>query len=368
MPFCYILTVFAISYKKPERKYAMLAYQKMALENVRAHARADCMRQSEYLNRLCRQFDVDESALMENVLQSPITIIFHPDRLVHGGITILESLIRHGSYHGQFRTGTTNGGRTAYIGGDRFLWEQALFQGAYPADAMDRPKYGALNIFRYLDGGSVRFGSCFFIMKQDIPNRCTFSYGDSSSHPAVVCTSDTFACVLAALLKDVEMHQRMLNQVVSSPQEAFAILLSPSRIFRHLGRNLDYCIETHIHGDISLFSDVEHLYLDSSYRDTMIEQQAAKLCQMYEIELHWIPERHVYTEEIGKYFRGPAIPIVAQKIDDILGNHQGVIHAELIGRASRDSELNPVNWSDIGTENDMFQYLKQLWHTVGYFG
>ncbi len=368
MPFCYILTVFAISYKKPERKYAMLAYQKMALENVRAHARADCMRQSEYLNRLCRQFDVDESALMENVLQSPITIIFHPDRLVHGGITILESLIRHGSYHGQFRTGTTNGGRTAYIGGDRFLWEQALFQGAYPADAMDRPKYGMLNIFRYLDGGSVRFGSCFFIMKQDILNRCTFSYGDSSSHPAVVCTSDTFACVLAALLKDVEMHQRMLNQVVSSLQEAFVILLSPSRTFRHLGRNLDYCIETHIHGDISLFSDVEHFYLDSSYRDTMIEQQASKLCQMYEIKLHWIPERHVYTEEIGKYFRGPAIPIVAQKIDDILGNHQGVIHAELIGRASRDSELNPVNWSDIGTENDMFQYLKQLWHTVGYFG
>lgn len=368
MPFCHILTVFAISYKNPERNYVMLAYQKMALENVRAQAKADHMGLYEYLDRLCRQFDVDEGALIKNVLQSPITINFHPDRLVQGGITILESLIRHGRYHGQFRTGTTNGGKTAYIGGDRFLWEQALFQGAYPADAIDRPKYGALNIFRYLDGGSVRFGSCFFIMKQDILHRCTFSYGDSSSHPAVVCTSDTFACVLAALLKDVEIHQRMLNQVVSSLQEAFAILLSPSRTLRHLGRNLDNCIETHIHGDIALLSDVACFYLDSSYRDTLIEQQAAALCQMYEIELHWLPERHVYTEEIGKYFRGPAIPIVAKKIDDVLGNHQGVIHAELIGRASRDSEINPENWSDIGTKEDMFQYLKQLWHTVGYFG
>jgi len=68
-------------------------------------------------------------------------------------------------YHGQFRTRTTNGGKTAHIGGDRFLWEQRLFFDSYPEDSVERPKYGALNLFRYIDGASARFGSCFFSLK-----------------------------------------------------------------------------------------------------------------------------------------------------------------------------------------------------------
>ena len=84
--------------------------------------------------------------------------------------------------------------------------------------------------------------------------------------------------------------------------------------------------------------------------------------------MEWIPERQVKVNEIDELFRGPALPGLAKKIDYALGDGRGILHAALIGKASRDSILNPDRWSDIGKEPEMFQYLKQLWHTVGYFG
>jgi len=104
---------------------------------------------------------------------------------------LLENLLEQGQYHGQFCTGTTNGGRKAFIGGNRFIWEHRLFYNAYPDNSIDRPKYGALNIFRYIDGAPVRFGSCYLALKKDIIDRCTFSYGDSSTNSTILCTSDT---------------------------------------------------------------------------------------------------------------------------------------------------------------------------------
>lgn len=75
----------------------------------------------------------------------PVTINFHPDtrRL---GLTTIELLAREGIYQSQFETGTSNGGMTAYPGGDRWAWESRIFGNAYDdASATLRPKYGALN-------------------------------------------------------------------------------------------------------------------------------------------------------------------------------------------------------------------------------
>ena len=46
----------------------------------------------------------------------------------------------------------------------------------------------------------------------------------------------------------------------------------------------------------------------------------------------------------------------------------GAVNAALIGRAFRDSLLFPEQWRDMGDAARLFQYFKQLWHTVGYFG
>jgi len=346
----------------------MLDYQQTAINTVRELAKTKSLEHQIYVEEICNSYNVNLHSLIDRVLHNPITINFHPDRLSNNGKTIIENLFDQGQYYSQFRTGTTNGGRTAYIDGERFAWEQRLFCNAYPNNAIERPKYGALNIFRYLDGASARFGSCFFVLKNEITKRCTFSYGDSSTNPTTLCTSDTFICVLSELFKDVQQNNRLLNQVVSSNQETLAILLNDSNKMKNLGRNLDYCIETHIHGDISLSKDVSCFYIDESFHQTAFAKLAELLCQKYEITLHWISKRQISVDEIGVFFRSPKIPIVARRIDSILGKNQGIINAALIGEASRDSLIHPEAWQDIGDESELFQYFKQLWHTVAYFG
>ncbi len=346
----------------------MLDYQIDAVQGIREYAKNRAAEHRAYVERICETTHADMHALTQNVLHSPVTVNFHPDRLSGNGKTVLENLMEQGQYHGQFRTGTTNGGKTAYIGGDRFTWEQRLFRDAYPRDAVDRPKYGALNLFRYLDGASVRFGSCFLVLKPDILHRCTFAYGDSVTNPTTLCTADTFGGILAALLEDVQNNGRLLNRVVSSVQEALAILLYPGDVLKNIGRNMDYCIETHIHGEISLKKDADSFYMDESFRQTPFAAQAEALCQKYGISLRWIPRRQVAVDAVGELFRGPMIPRLARQVDRIFGGGQGVIHAALIGQASRDSVLHPEAWQDIGNEAELFQYFKQLWHTVGYFG
>lgn len=343
-------------------------YQKLAIQKVRERAKEKMNTYRNELERMIQPFHIDVETLVNRMLESPITINFHPDRWANHHKTVIENLLEEGQYYGQFQTGTTNGGKTAFVGGDRFLWEQRLFYNAYPEHAVDRPKYGALNVLKYWDGASVRFGSCYFVLKKSIIDRCTFAYGDSSANPAQVCTWDTFVCVLIDLFKDVRSNGKLLNQVVSSEQEALAILFHP--VFRHkiLGRNLDHYIETHIHGDVRLREDVESFYMDESYKDTPFAKKAYEMCQRYEIHLEWIPARKVFVNEIGPLFRGPMIPKLAQKIDRLFGHQQGVIHAALLGEASRDSERHPEKWKDIGSPSEVFQYMKQLWHTIGYFG
>lgn len=74
-----------------------------------------------------------------------VTLNFHPDR-TSGGRTVLQQFAEHGTYRSQFETGTSTGGLTAYPGGDRWRWEQRIFDGAYDeAPSAQRPKYGALN-------------------------------------------------------------------------------------------------------------------------------------------------------------------------------------------------------------------------------
>jgi hypothetical protein len=63
-----------------------------------------------------------------------VTLHFHPDRLV-GGVPILRRMADDGVYRSQFETGTSNGGLTAFPGGDRWRWESRIFGGAYD----DRP-------------------------------------------------------------------------------------------------------------------------------------------------------------------------------------------------------------------------------------
>ena len=346
----------------------MLRYQNAALTAVREYAGARSFGHMAYVEQVCEQFNIDIDTLVDAVLNSPVTVNFHPDRLSNNGKTVLANLLTDGQYYSQFRTGTTNGGTGIYQGGNRFTWEQNMFMKKYPYNTLERPKYGALNLFRYMDGASPRFGSCFFTLKKEIKHRCTFAYGDSSTNPTALCTSDTFVSIVAAMFEDVSQNSRLLNQVVANRRAALAIALNLCTEMKHIGRNLDYCIETHIHGGLSLADDVDGFYMDESYIGTEFFNIAEELCRRYDITFCMIPKKQVNVADIGTLFRGPQVPVLAKRVDRMFGQGEGVINAALIGTASRDSLTNYEKWKELGTEADVFMYFKQLWHTVAYFG
>lgn len=339
-------------------------YGSLALERVREYAKKNCQNQVQYIHQLCEAFGMSTETVVKRVLSNPITINFHIDRISNNGKTILENLLEQGSYCGQFQTGISNG----MLGGARKSWERRIFFDAYPEEVKSRPKYGAVNVLSYLDGASARFGACFFQMKKSVAARCTFSYGDSSTNPTILCTSDTFETVLAELFQDVDKNCRLLNQAVSSRQEAISVLFHQREGREQLGRNLDFCLEAHLHGEVSLSRDVESLHLDDSYRGTEFEGQAEKLCKKYQIALVWIPKRQIWVNEIEDFFRGPKIRALAQKIDAVFGNRQGILHAYLLGKASRDCSQHLEHWHAFGDEAACFQLFKQLWHTLAFWG
>lgn len=345
----------------------MQCYQLEALDYARRSALPKLPACRDYLNGICGPLGVSPVELVARMLRHPVTLNFHPDRISANGCTVLESMTGQGCYHSQFVTGTTNGSRTAFAGGERHEWEQRLFGAAYPEHALDRPKYGALNVLNYADGASMRFGSCFITLRQETIGRCTFCYGDSSDAPEALCTADTFGCIAAAVIRDVAAHRRLLNQCVSTEQEALALLMRRRGEPARLGRNLDFCIEAHVHGDVSLAADVAALYIDGSYMATPVQRQAEAMCMRYSIPLRWIPERSVCVDAVDELFRGPGIVKLARRLDEF-GGGLGRINARLMGEASRDSVQNTARWADIGSETELFQYFKQLWHFVGYFG
>jgi hypothetical protein len=99
----------------------MIDYSKLAIDRVRNNAKDKAVEDRIYLEQICEQFDVSVDELIEHFLQNQVTINFQLDRLASNGLTVLENLLAQGQYYSQFRTGTTNGGKTAFVGGERYL-------------------------------------------------------------------------------------------------------------------------------------------------------------------------------------------------------------------------------------------------------
>jgi len=300
-----------------------------------------------------------------------VTLNFHPDRFSKNGKIIIDNLIDDGEYHNQYKTGTSNGGLNTYMGGDRDLWEKRLFMDAYHdgrSQPENRPKYGALNIHNYIDGASARFGSCFFTLKPHVAERCTFAFGDSSTNPGILGTANCFFGIVRALFESVRDCGYLLNKGGFTIKSAAQYILSMEQGRIHeTGRNLDHCIETHVHGRVSMLEDVDAFYLDESFVGSQIEQSAKILSDRYEIELRHIPKRRFAISEMDDEWKGPLARPLAQKTDEKFGGG-GMLDAALIGCASRDSMVNQSDWLDIGSEIDLFQNFKYLWHYVAYFG
>jgi Protein of unknown function (DUF3626) len=246
-----------------------------------------------------------------------VTLHFHPDRLVRGA-PILRRMADDGVYRSQFETGTSNGGLTAYPGGDRWLWESRIFGGAYDdGPAAARPKYGALNFRRRLVGGSPRFGSAHLRLAASVLARATFCYPDSFREPG---------------------HFGVLGRVSALVAMAEADRTDP----------LDDYIEAHIHGVFDLSKDAEALVLDPCYRDTPVEVEAKRLgCPV-----EWHGGFRVTADDLRRNadYRAPEFAQLGVSLA-----RDGYLDPAMIGDASRTGRYDE-------------QALKRVWHYVARFG
>ncbi len=246
-----------------------------------------------------------------------VTLHFHPDRLTADGQPILDAMRRDGLYRSQFETGTSNGGLTAYEGGDRWAWESRIFGTAYDhAPASERPKYGSLNFRRRPVGGSPRFGSSHLRLHQATLARTTFCYPDSFLQP--------------------------VNFGVASAMSLIELAKADDKDF------IDDYIEAQVHGPIRLDADVEALVLDPSFQGTAVEEAAQRLGGPVE----WHDGFELSTSELSLHpdFRGPEFVRLGQELAV-----DGWLNARIIGDASRTRRYDE-------------QDLKRVWHYVARFG
>ena len=245
-----------------------------------------------------------------------MTLNFHPDRLTRG-VPILDSMTRDGSYRSQFETGTSNGGLTAFPGGDRWSWESRIFGGAYDhAPAAERPKYGSLNFRRRTAGGSPRFGSAHLRLKPGTLARATFCYPDSFLEPT-----------------DFGVASAMSLIALAEADEKDA---------------LDDYIEAHVHGPVVLDEDVEALVLDPCFRGTQVEIAAGQLgCPV-----DWHAGFRLSFEEMRRHpgYRGAEFVELGRSLAI-----DGYLDPRVIGDAAR---------AGLHDEPD----LKRVWHYVARFG
>ncbi|MGF1681574.1 DUF3626 domain-containing protein [Photobacterium minamisatsumaniensis] len=259
-----------------------------------------------------------KSQSASEVMEYPITINFHPDRFTSDNVPLLSAIAHDGELKSQFETGTSNGGLTAYKGGDRWLWEKRVFDGAYDDAPVNlRPKYGALNFRGYETGASPRFGSAYFQLKPHMLERTTFCYPDSFFEPEDFAVSERIS--------------PLINKATLAKTDL-----------------LDDYIEAHIHGVISLKTDVESLVLDPIYKSSVVEAQANQLG----ISVRWHAGYELSVEEMSCYpeYRGEQFIHLA---NDIAVN--GVINAKVLGAAVTEQGYDA-------------QDIKKIWHYLARFG
>jgi hypothetical protein len=314
-----------------------------------------------------------------------VTLNFHPDRPVTDGLTVAEKLLSDGLYRSQFVTRISNGGRTAFAGGDRDIWERTLFGGAYQVPGVnddERPKYGGLDVMQHAEGACPRFGSCYFDLRPHMVSRCTFTWGDTFALAQAgvlagseqVGTIDAFDPVLAALFESVEMTGEALGATGLDVRSLANLLTSAEHTRRRdpaersVRRALDTYIEAQVHSDIDLSRDVEALVIDPAFDGTTTGEQLRGLCAKHGITLQSHPGFVLAASEVPPDFRGPRMVPLAARLSERFAQARGELDAAVIGCAAQSLHRDPAAWRDWGTFEETLQELKQMWHVLVRYG
>lgn len=304
------------------------------------------------------------------------TLNFHPDRPLASGELVVERLLHEGVYRSQFETGISNGGLTAYPGGERDQWEARLFGHAYQhfsKDAAERPKYGGLNLLQHADGAAPRFGSCYFTLHPRVLPRCSFTWGDSNQAQHVA-THDHFSPVLAGLLSTLESEQGALGlspfdvrQLAALWSTRFARASLPLAE-RALGRALDSYVELQVHGAVNLADDVVALTIDPAFGEGELGRLLTELCRKYGIALRVHPGFVLTPEQVPEDFRGPLMIPLSRYVTAAFTDGRPCFDASALGRAAVALRRARDDFAFLGSFDQALQCIKQLWHVLVRFG
>ncbi|MFT9847013.1 DUF3626 domain-containing protein [Aneurinibacillus sp. REN35] len=351
--------------------------QLLAIKHFTKYARDHKYKSQATINHILTMSNLSkkdyEKAVGNIKTKAKIGLHFHPDRPDITMKSVAEALLEQGIYKSQFETGISNGSVSAYPGGERDLWEEKMYGGAYQLDGTtndQRPKYGALNLMLHPDGPAPRFGSCYFLLSPNVSRRSTYTYLDSHQNPKEKGTYEEFDMIVAALfeesfIRDVAIGEknltpgRLMHHLLTNLDSPF---ITPSAN-KEPSRNLNHYIEAQVHGDISLKDDVEVLVADPSFKDTHIGRTLEKICRTYSIDLYWHMGFVLMTDEVPVDFRGKSMPSLAKRI-----SQNNYIDASIIGSAVIDVKRNSESWRDRGTSKEVLQELKLLWHVLVRYG
>ncbi|WP_158538609.1 DUF3626 domain-containing protein [Chitinophaga skermanii] len=293
--------------------------------------------------------------------KAAINIHFHPDRLTTQQTSIINNLLTSGEYKNQYATNTSAGSLTAKVGGDRYTWENQLFQDIYGTNLNDRPKYGSLHLTGSADGASPRFGACYFVTKPGLKERCTFTYGDSYLLPKELGTANNLAMIYAKLYEDIFTRNTALGLTYESIQDFMqrtTAALSSNMIAEPRTHNLDFYIETQIHGPVDLKEDVTALVADASFKSTPYEATFHAIAEQYNLAFSWHPGYALKAADVPGNFRGIATQTFARKIA-----HNGIINAYVIGQALTNAQI-VADYESL----ELLQLAKYTWHCLVKFG
>jgi Protein of unknown function (DUF3626) len=344
--------------------------QEKAIAKLRSDAISLKPSAIDTLKQILRMSNVPLSSLdlaLESIRQhASVALHFHPDRPV-ASRTVALGLLEDGIYRNQFETGISNGSVSAHPGGARDEWERSLFNGAYSeVEPKHRPKYGALDLIRNHDGPAPRFGSCFFVLKPEVSQRSSFTFGGSQADPKYRGTLDDLHAVLAATFEECFTHDFALGVSEIRPPELIERLCSlrtPPQDQGVPSRNLDHFVEAQVHGDILLARDIQELVADPSFRGSETGQHLVEMSLKYNFPLRWHYGFRMQAIDVPMDFRGSTMPSLAARVAK-----DGIVDAAAIGKGVRELSKDPAAWEDRGTHAEVLQELKLLWHVLVRFG
>ena len=351
--------------------------QQAALSFVAEQGRAQRDKARERLAHVAKMSNIADRDLDETVQRvrahARVALHFHPDRPVSGSATVAERLLAEGTYRSQFESKISNGSVSAYPGGERDLWEQRLFGGAYQgpgSQLRERPKYGSLDLMRHSDGPSPRFGSCYLLLDPLVTRRCTFTYLDSHQQRDEKGTLAEFRCRAGGALRG-ELLSRLRDRSVRPDADRTRRAPSIRAAAVNLGgrpacpgpatsttTSRPRCTEMYCWARTCRSS-----WPISSFRGSETGAALQELATRYAVDLHWHRGFELEVANVPSDFRGPTMPSLA---DRVAGS--GPVNAREIGGAVRSLERDPAAWVDRGTPAEVLQELKLLWHCVVKFG